>query len=64
MFHKFLKYISQSISGMIVADNGQELLIYGKTSILKDAKEIHIRFSDGNTEQASLTNAVQMDLLP
>ncbi len=37
-----------SVSGLIIADNGQELLIYGKTSILKDAKEIHIIFSDGN----------------
>lgn len=43
-----------SVSGLIIADNGQELLVYGKTSILKDAKEIHIRFSDGNTEQASV----------
>ena len=42
------------MSGLIIADNGQELLVYGKTSILKDAKEIHIRFSDGNTEQASV----------
>lgn len=43
-----------SVSGLIIADNGQELLIYGKTSILKDAKEIHIRFADGTTEQASV----------
>ena len=28
-----------SVSGLIIADNGQELLIYGKTSILRDTKE-------------------------
>ena len=43
-----------SVSGLIIADNGQELLVYGKTSVLKDAKEIHIRFPDGSTEQASV----------
>lgn len=39
-----------SVSGLIIADNGQELLIYGKTSILRDTKEIHIRFADGINE--------------
>ena len=43
-----------SVSGLIIADNGQELLIYGKTSILRDTKEIHIRFADGTTKQASV----------
>ena len=43
-----------SVSGLIIADNGQELLVYGKTSILRDTKEIHIRFADGTTKQASV----------
>lgn len=43
-----------SVSGLIIADNGQELLIYGKTSILRNTKEIHIRFADGTTKQASM----------
>ena len=43
-----------SVSGLIIADNGQELLIYGKTSILRNTKEIHIRFADGTTKQASV----------
>ena len=45
MFHKFLKYISQSISGMIVADNGQELLILAGELPVKDAKIIRVTFS-------------------
>ena len=33
--------------GLIIADNGQELLIFGKTSVLADAQEIHVTFYDG-----------------
>ena len=43
-----------SVSGLIIADNGQDLLIYGKTSILKNAKEIHVKFADAVTEQATV----------
>lgn len=43
-----------SVSGLIIADNGQELLIYGKTSILKNAKEVHVKFADGTAETASV----------
>ena len=43
-----------SVSGLIIADNGQELLIYGSTSVLKTAKEIHIVFPDGSVYQASV----------
>lgn len=43
-----------SVSGLIIADNGQELLIYGSTSVLKTAKEIHIVFPDGSVYPASV----------
>lgn len=42
------------VSGLIVADNGQELLIFGKTSILEDASDIQVKFPDGRSYQASL----------
>ena len=54
MFHKFLKYISQSISGMIVADNGQELLILAGELPVKDAKIIRVTFSGDNQCDAIL----------
>ena len=38
---------TNSISGLIVADNGRELLIFGKNSVSKDGKEIHVIFPDG-----------------
>ncbi len=43
-----------SVSGLIIADNGQELLIFGKTSVLADSGEIRVTFYDGNTYGASL----------
>lgn len=38
---------TNSISGLIVADNGRELLIFGKNSVSKDGNEIHVIFPDG-----------------
>lgn len=43
-----------SVTGLIIADNGQELLIFGKTSILSDTNDIQVTFSDGNTYAAAL----------
>ena len=43
-----------SVTGLIIADNGQELLIFGKTSVLADAQEIHVIFYDGTSYAASL----------
>ena len=43
-----------SVSGLLIADNGQELLVYGKTSVLKNAKEIHMIFPDGSVYPASV----------
>lgn len=39
-----------SVSGLIIADNGQELLIYGKTSILRIQKRF---ISDSQMGQRS-----------
>lgn len=43
-----------SVSGLIVADNGMELLILGKTDITKEVNEVTATFSDGRTYSASL----------
>lgn len=43
-----------SVTGLIIADNGQELLIFGKTMSMKDVTELQVTFSDGNTYTASL----------
>ncbi len=43
-----------SVTGLIIADNGQELLIFGKTSVLADAEKIQVTFYDGSTYGASL----------
>lgn len=43
-----------SVSGLIIADNGQQLLILGKTSILKDSNEVTITFYDGKTYKAGI----------
>lgn len=43
-----------SVAGVIIADNGQELLIFGRTSILKDAGSVTVTFCDGKTYNASL----------
>lgn len=44
----------KSISGMIVADNGQELLILGGVLPVKDAKVIRVTFPGGNQYAATL----------
>lgn len=44
----------QSISGVIVADNGQELLILGKICPVKNAKHIRVTFSGGDSYDASV----------
>ncbi len=43
-----------SISGIIVADNGQELLILGKRCPVKDAKSILVTFAGGDGCEASI----------
>lgn len=45
---------SGSVSGLIVADNGRELLILGKISPVKGAGEIRVTFSDGATCTADI----------
>ncbi|MCR4923150.1 MAG: S1C family serine protease, partial [Lachnospiraceae bacterium] len=41
-------------AGLILADNGKELLILTKTSVLNNANSIQVTFSDGNTYTAGL----------
>ena len=41
-------------SGVIVADNGKELLILGKTDVAEDVKSLEVTFADGNSAEASL----------
>lgn len=43
-----------SVSGLIIADNGQQLLILGTTSILKESNEVTVTFYDGKTYKAGL----------
>lgn len=43
-----------SVTGLIIADNGQELLIFGKIMSMKDVTELQVTFSDGNAYEASL----------
>lgn len=43
-----------TVSGLIVADTGQELLVLTETTILKDAKQLKVEFIDGNKCDASL----------
>lgn len=46
--------IDESVSGVIVADNGQEILILSYASICEDAKEWCVTFSDKSEYKASL----------
>ena len=41
-------------TGLILADNGKELLILARTSVVKDADEIQVTFCDGERLMASL----------
>lgn len=43
-----------SVSGLIIADNGQELLIFGKSYIAKEAQELQVVFVDGQSCEATL----------
>lgn len=38
-----------SVSGVIVADNGRDLLILGKASVAKDVQELRVIFNDGTS---------------
>ena len=46
--------IDESVSGVIVADNGPEILILSYASICEDAKEWCVTFSDKSEYKASL----------
>jgi len=48
------KDYKNSVSGLIVADNGRELLILGKSSAAKEAKELKIVFNNGQAYPAVL----------
>lgn len=43
-----------SVSGMLVADNGQELLIFAKSSVVKNAISLKASFNNGKTYNAKL----------
>ncbi|MFR9271001.1 MAG: S1C family serine protease [Clostridia bacterium] len=43
-----------SVSGLIIADNGQQLLMLAKTSILKESNEVTVTFCDGKTYKAGV----------
>ena len=53
-FSKDQESKKKSISGMIVADNGQELLILGEAFPVKDAKVIRVTFSGDSQCDATL----------
>lgn len=44
----------QSVSGIIIADNSQELLILASTAVLKEAEKITITFADGSSYKADI----------
>ena len=46
--------ITSSVSGVITADNGQELLIFASESVCKDAEEWQVEFVDGTSYKASV----------
>ncbi len=46
--------INRSVTGIITADNGQEVLILASDSICSDASEWKVKFRDGNSYSASL----------
>lgn len=55
-----------SAAGVIVADNGQELLILTNTSVLKGAKSVNVKFVDGVQYAATVkkqTSNIQMAIL-
>lgn len=46
--------MENSVSGLIIADNGQELLILTKSSILNEVESLTVTFGDGSRYGASL----------
>lgn len=40
------------VSGILLADNGQELLVFAKTTVLKDALSLRATFADGKSYSA------------
>ena len=46
--------ITSSVSGVITADNGQELLIFASESVCEDAEEWQVEFVDGTSYKASV----------
>ena len=46
-------------AGVIVADNGQELLILTDVGVLTDASELQVRFADNTRYVATLKRKVQ-----
>lgn len=52
--------IDESVSGVIVADNGQEILILSYASICEDAKEWCVTFSDKSEYKASLKKRIKI----
>ncbi|MDO4313670.1 MAG: PDZ domain-containing protein [Eubacteriales bacterium] len=43
-----------SVSGIIIADNGPEFLIFASSSVLRDAESIQVKFVDGKTYGAEV----------
>lgn len=43
-----------SVSGIIIADNSQELLILASTAVLKESEKFTITFADGSTYKADI----------
>ena len=40
---------TNSISGIIVADNGQEYLVFGSSQVAKSSDKVRVKFADGRT---------------
>ena len=49
-----------SVSGLIIADNGRELLVFAKTSVTEEAQEIRAAFYDGSSYTATLGSSGSM----
>lgn len=43
-----------SVSGIIIADNSQELLILASTAVINEAEKFKVTFADGSTYQADI----------
>ena len=49
---------NNNVAGVIVFDNGRELLIFGKSNVVKDTESLSVTFADGRSYPAELK---QMD---